>query len=94
MLPESRRPPYPITWDEQDRLFPKLPAHLACMALFAVNTGLRNSNVCGLQWGWEVPVPDIGRSVFVIPAEAVKTKQRPLWTTGPTGVPRLRGGLG
>ena len=74
MLPESRRPPYPITWDEQDRLFPMLPAHLARMALFAVNTGLRNSNVCGLQWSWEVPVPEIGRSVFVIPAEAVKTK--------------------
>jgi hypothetical protein len=28
MLPESRRPAYPITWEEQDRLFPKLPAHL------------------------------------------------------------------
>lgn len=75
MLPESRRPPYPITWEEQDRLFPKLPAHLARMALFAVNTGLRNSNVCGLQWSWEVPVPEIGRSVFVIPAEAIKTKR-------------------
>lgn len=25
MLPESRRQPYPITWDEQDRLFPTLP---------------------------------------------------------------------
>jgi hypothetical protein len=40
MLPESRRAPYPITWDEQDRLFPRLPAHLQRMALFAVNTGL------------------------------------------------------
>jgi integrase len=75
MLPECRRPPYPITWEEQDRLFPMLPAHLARMALFAVNTGLRDSNVCGLQWSWEVPVPEIGRSVFVIPAEAVKTKR-------------------
>jgi hypothetical protein len=28
MLPVSRRPPYPITWDEQDRLFPRLPAHV------------------------------------------------------------------
>ncbi|MCW5657105.1 MAG: tyrosine-type recombinase/integrase [Burkholderiaceae bacterium] len=75
MLSESRRPPYPITWDEQDRLFPTLPAHLARVALFAVNTGLRDSNVCGLQWSWEVPVPEIARSVFVIPAEAVKTKR-------------------
>jgi integrase len=49
MLPETRRAPYPITWEEQDRLFPKLPARLARMALFAVNTGLRESNVCGLQ---------------------------------------------
>lgn len=75
MLPESRRPPYPITWEEQDRLFPMLPPHLARMALFSISTGLRDSNVCGLQWSWEVPVPEIGRSVFVIPAEAVKTKR-------------------
>src|SRR5262249_16857539 len=54
---------------------PMLPAHLARMALFAVNTGLRSSNVCGLRWSWEVPLPEIGRSVFVIPAEAVKTKR-------------------
>lgn len=74
MLPESRRPPYPLTWEEQDRLFPRLPVHLQRMALFAVNTGLRADNVCGLQWQWEVPVPDIGRSVFVIPAENFKTK--------------------
>src|SRR5438552_10258391 len=38
MLPESPRSPYPITWTEQDTLFPKLPAHLARMALFAVDT--------------------------------------------------------
>lgn len=43
--------------------------------LFAVNTGLRNSNVCGLQWQWEVPVPEVGRSVFVIPPEAFKGKR-------------------
>ena len=45
------------------------------MALFAVNTGLRDSNVCGLQWTWEVAVPELGRSVFVIPPEAFKTKR-------------------
>ena len=75
MLPESPRSPYPITWDEQDRLLRKLPAHLATMALFAVNTGLRDSNLCGLQWMWEVPVPEIGRSVFVVPPEAFKSKR-------------------
>jgi integrase len=75
MLKEARRLPYPITWEEQDRLFPKLPARLARMVLFAVNTGLRESNVCGLQWTWEVPVPEIGRSVFVISPEAFKSKR-------------------
>jgi len=75
MLPESPRSPYSITWKEQDTLFRKLPAHLGRMALFAVNTGLRDSNVCGLQWAWEVSVPELGRSVFVIPPEAFKTKR-------------------
>ena len=75
MLPENPRSPYPITWQEQDALFRRLPAHLARMALFAVNTGLRDSNVCGLQWDWEVVVPEVGRSVFVIPPEAFKTKR-------------------
>jgi len=75
MLPENPRSPYPITWQEQDALFRQLPAHLARMALFAVNTGLRDSNVCGLQWQWEVVVPEVGRSVFVIPPEAFKTKR-------------------
>ncbi len=75
MLSEKPRWPYPITWQEQDALFRRLPAHLARMALFAVNTGLRDSNVCGLQWQWEVAVPEVGRSVFVIPPEAFKTKR-------------------
>ena len=74
-LPESRRAPYPITWDEQDRLFPKLPPRLARMALFAVSTGLRESNICGPQWPWELHVPEVGRSVFVIPPEAFKSKR-------------------
>lgn len=75
MLPESPRQPYPITWEEQDRLFPMLPPHLGRMVLFAVNTGLRDSNVCGLMWQWEVAVPEVGRSVFVIPPEAIKTRR-------------------
>ena len=45
------------------------------MVLFAVNTGLRESNECKLQWEWEVAVPEVGRSVFVIPPEAYKTRR-------------------
>lgn len=75
MLRESPRLPHPITWDEQDKLFRLLPDHLARMALFAVNTGLRDANLCGLQWSWEVPIPELARSVFVIPAEAFKSRR-------------------
>jgi hypothetical protein len=45
------------------------------MALFAVNTGLRDSNICGLLWTWEVAVPEVRRSVFVIGQEAFKSKR-------------------
>ena len=75
MLPEAPRLPYPITWEEQDKLFPLLPDHLARMALFAVNTGLRDANLCGLEGSWEVPIPELARSVFVIPAEAFNSRR-------------------
>jgi integrase len=75
MLPEDPRPPYPISWDEQERIFRRLPGHLAHMALFAVSTGLRDSNLCGLRWSWEVPIVQLGRSVFVIPREAFKSRR-------------------
>ncbi len=75
MLQEEPRLPYSLSWDEQDRLFRRLPTHLASMALFAINTGLRQTNLCGLQWTWEAAVPEIARSVFVFPPEAFKTKR-------------------
>ena len=67
-----RRQPYPLSWDEQSRLFRELPAHLAEMALFTVNTGCRASEVCGLRWDWEVKVPELGTSVFIVPGAQVK----------------------
>ena len=42
------------------------------MALFAVNTGCRDSEVCSLRWEWEVVVPALGTSVFIIPGSRVK----------------------
>jgi hypothetical protein len=33
ILPENPRSPYPITWQEQDALFRRLPSQLARMAL-------------------------------------------------------------
>ena len=75
MLREAPRLPHPLTWEEQDSLLPLLPDHLARMALFAVNTGLRDSNLCGLQWSWEIPIPELKRNVFVIPAYAFKSRR-------------------
>ncbi len=73
-LDEKPRPAYPMDWEEQDLLFQELPAHLHEMASFAVTTGLRDDNVCGLKWSWEKMVPEVGRSVFIIPAGVFKTK--------------------
>ena len=50
-----------------------LPAHLQRMVLFAVNCGARDENVCKLRWAWERKVPELKRSVFVIPAADFKS---------------------
>lgn len=50
MLPEPKRRVRWITRDEADRLIAVLPQHLAAMARFSLETGLRRSNVTGLLW--------------------------------------------
>lgn len=73
LLPDTnKRQPYPLNWEKQGRLFKELPKHLKQMALFAVNTGCRDSEVCNLQWQWEVKVPPLDTSVFIIPGRHVK----------------------
>src|SRR6266478_8142290 len=42
------------------------------MALFKVNTGLREQEVVNLRWSWEVPVPELDTSVFIMPRSYVK----------------------
>ena len=66
------RKPYPLSWEEQTRLFQELPTHLARMVLFKVNTGTREKEVCNLRWEWEVNVPELDTSVFLIPEDRVK----------------------
>jgi len=79
LLPEDdRRAPYPLGWKEQFRLFSQLPKHLAKMALFKVNTGCREQEVCSLRWDWEVEVPELKTSIFLIPAGMVKNRQERL----------------
>ena len=54
-----------------------LPDHLARMALFDLNTGVRDDVVCNLRWDWEIQVPELGISVFEVPREHVKGRRRP-----------------
>ena len=73
LLPNTdKRKPYPLSWAEQARLFGELPKHLADMALFAVNTGCRDAEICGLRWEWEVNVSELNTSVFIVPGSTVK----------------------
>jgi len=79
LLPDiHKRKPYPLSWDEQERLFKALPPHLTRMSLFAVNTGCRDSEICNLQWEWEVQVPELKTSVFMIPDHNVKNGEERL----------------
>jgi integrase len=66
--------PYPLSWEEQDALFENLPPYLQRMALFKVNTGLRDQEVCKLRWEWECPILALNTSVFVIPGKNTKNK--------------------
>lgn len=69
MLEEKRssRKPYPLSWDEQSILFAEVPDHLLRMSLYKVNTGCREQEVCKLRWEWEIRVPELETSVFLIP---------------------------
>ena len=69
----NKRKPYPLSWEEQKRLFQALPPHLCNMALFAVNTGCRDQEICGLRWEWELKIPSLGQIlVFIVPGARVK----------------------
>lgn len=47
LLPQyDARKAYPLSWEEQDQLFALLPLYLCRMALFKVNTELRDQEVC------------------------------------------------
>ncbi|MEH6508450.1 tyrosine-type recombinase/integrase [Halopseudomonas aestusnigri] len=66
---KTKRQPYPMSWEEQSLLFAELPDHLHRMALYKVNTGSREQEVCKLRWDWEIKVPQLDSSVFLIPAQ-------------------------
>ena len=63
---KTSRSPYPMSWEEQSILFAELPDHLRRMALYKVNSGSREQEVVKLRWDWEIPVPELKTSVFLI----------------------------
>lgn len=64
---ESKEPRY-LTRQQFAKLKKKLPAHLAAVAEFSVETGLRMRNATGLQWSQV----DLKRKLVVIPASRAK----------------------
>ncbi len=64
---DDKAKPYPLNWDEEKRLLPALPLHYQQPSLYILNTGLRDQVVCSLEWAWERKVPELGRSVFMVP---------------------------
>ena len=50
LLPEATTRLRWLKHEEAERLLGELPVHLNAMARFTLATGLRESNVCGLQW--------------------------------------------
>jgi integrase len=76
-LTGHQREPRPISWEEQRRLLPVLPAHLAKMVLFCLNTGLRENVIVSLRWQWELKVELDNKivSVFEVPRHYVKGRK-------------------
>lgn len=72
---DDAREPYPLDRREERHLMSCLPRHLAEMALFAVNTGCREQDVCQLRWQWEIKIPQLGTSVFLLPGDVVKNEE-------------------
>ncbi len=59
-------------WSEQRTLLPLLPDHIASMALFALNCGVRDDVVVSLRWDWEIYLDELNTSIFVVPKTHVK----------------------
>src|SRR6185295_133263 len=71
MLPEPTRRVRWITREEAEKLLTELPPHLRAMAQFSLETGLRKSNVTGLQWS---QVDLVRRTAWIHPDQAKARK--------------------
>ncbi|MDP6095898.1 MAG: site-specific integrase [Gammaproteobacteria bacterium] len=66
---DSRRA-YTLEWEEQERLLKGMLSYLSQMALYKVNTGCREQEVCNLKWAWEwkTNLPELDGRIFIIPS--------------------------
>lgn len=71
----DEREPRQLTWKEQRDHLNDLPDHLARMALFDLNTGVRDEVVCNLRWQWEVKIPQLEIITFIVPPDNVKGRK-------------------
>lgn len=77
MLPEPKRRVRWLTEAEADRLIAELPEHLADMAAFSLETGLREANVTRLEWS-QIDMPRRAAWVHADQAKAGKAISVPL----------------
>lgn len=71
------RKPRPISLPEQERLIKGMPQYLRDMVLFALHTGLRDQEICGLKWADEAQVSGMDAFVFIITeAQAKNGRER------------------
>jgi integrase len=75
MLPEPIKRVRWLTRNEADRLIAVLPLHLANMTRFSLETGLRRSNVTGLQWS---QIDLVRRTAWIHPDQAKAGKAIPV----------------
>lgn len=75
-----------ITYDQAQRLFRHLPAHQVAPVAFALETGLRKSNVAGLRWDQI----DLDRAMAWIHADQAKARRAIGVPLSPTALRILR----
>lgn len=90
MLPEPKRRVRWLTRAEADRLVSTLPEHLAAMARFSLETGLRRSNVTGLEWSQV----DLARRTAWIHPDQAKARKAIAVPLSATAVAVVRGQVG
>jgi integrase len=72
MVPGPKRKPRPISHAEEKLLLQALPKYLAEMVQFALHTGLRDQEICGMKWTDETKVQGLDTTVLIITEDRAK----------------------